>query len=220
MKRILALLMALLVMCSIPYALAEESGAQNAQADEEIIDEALEDEWLEDDEALLDLDESDYNAGLDEMLVEEGDTDEDVLMGAMEVYAWFVLQTLDTDRSLPDSTGEYFRVLDERFNTPESMRDMLDFYFSDEISQSLMDMGVYIEEDGYLYTNDNDNRAIDERITETEMTVASQSDERVEYLVTVNYSEPVEDGLTKESFTYVRELIDGEWRFTTFPFFW
>lgn len=213
----LALFMAL---CFSTAALAQDAPAATPSV------EAIEDveEWLFDEDAWLLEEDEEVDPYLFEELDEDGlavsdslDEVEDILMGAMEVYSWFVLYPLDVDYDKPNAAGDKYQVLDDRFNTMEKLRGFVQMYFSDEITEALFDMGVYAEENGYLYAGD-EGRQIDENIGETEFEVVEETPTRVEYRVTVNYwgGETPE----KEVFTYVQEELDGEWKFTEFPFYW
>ena len=142
---------------------------------------------------------------------------EDTLMSAMEVYSWFVLYPLDVDYDKPNAAGDRYQVLDERFNTMDALRDMVSQYFSDDIVEDLFSMGVYTEEDGYLYTTD-EGRQMDVHIGETEFELTEETDQEKVYTVTVNYWG--EEDNPVEVLTYVQQLIDGQWKFTQFPFYW
>lgn len=180
------------------------------------------DEWLfEEDEF---SDEDFYDEGIfDDIsgeagdMLDEEDTVEDTLLGAMEVYSWFVMQPLDVDLDKPDASGTRFQVLDDRFNTMTQLRGFVSGYFSDELTEELFAMNVYTEEAGFLYTT-TDGRNIDETIGETEFEVIDETSDTVTYSVVVHYwGEGIDE---EEEFTYVRKLIDGQWKFTEFPFFW
>lgn len=220
MKRTLcAFLCALLLAASFVAAFAEPSPTPDTaaveDADEWLFEEDADWQW-EDDE----VDDSFFDDidGEDAEFLDEEDMVEDTLLSAMEVYSWFVLQPLDVDPDKPDETGEYYQVLDERFNTMALLREYVATYFSDEIVDTLFAMNVYKEIDGFLYTT-TEGRNIDENIGETEFTVVDETSNRITYEVSVNYWK--EDGsIQNEVFTYVRELIGDTWRFTTFPFFW
>ncbi len=191
------------------------------------------DEWLyaDDEDAELDYDseygdEDSYDAELaaeddGAPITQVDEDDQEDLLGAMEVYSWFALMPLDYDEDEPNADETKWRVLDERFNTPELMKDMLAFYFSDEIVNELWNSSTnpYEVIDGYLYT-DGEGREMDENIGETGIEVTNKTDDTIKLTATVQYEEPTEDGKTEEGFEYVRKLIDGEWRYTEFPFFW
>ncbi|MGJ4849709.1 DL-endopeptidase inhibitor IseA family protein [Bacillota bacterium Meth-B3] len=217
MKKLLSIVLILCLLLTGVAALAEQDGAQGQ--DEQGETDA--DEWLfeeddagDEDEGGVDLSEFDEIEG-DEPLSEEDEV-EDTLLGAMEVYSWFVLQPLDVDMEKPSVDGTRYQVLDERFNTMDALRSFVSGYFSDELTGELFAMNVYTEENGYLYTTAS-GRNIDEGIGETEFEVAEETADRIVYTVTVHYWD---EATETEKFTYERRLIDGTWRFTVFPFFW
>ncbi len=223
-KKLLALVLALLLLLCLPLpALATEPAPDpgDAAIDEWLYpndeDAAEEDDQLTDEEAQL------AEVGKDGVEPSDGleTEDEDDLLGAMEVYSWFALEPLDVDESLPSPDGTMWRVLDDRFNTKELLLDMLHFYFSEEIVNELWNSSTnpYTEINGYLYTT-GEGREMDERIGETEVSVLSKTDSKVELNVLVHYLEPDEYGTTDESFHYTRELKNDEWQYSEFPFFW
>ena len=218
MKRICSLILALLLLMSLTLvAWAQAAPTPEVAAADDVDDWLFEDDaddW--DTEAEDDVDWDDLEWDDDDML-DTDDTVEDTLFGAMEVYSWFVMQPLDVDPEKPDSAGTHFQVLDERFNTMQLLHDYVSTQFSDAIVEDLFEMNVYVEENGFLYTT-SEGRNIDENIGETEFEVLEETPDKVTYNVTVYYWD-TEDSV-EEEFTYVREHIGGEWKFTEFPFFW
>ncbi|MDL2206816.1 hypothetical protein LJC33_07910 [Eubacteriales bacterium OttesenSCG-928-N13] len=215
-------LLALLLVIMLILSLGTIAMAEVAADDDESMDWVYDDEDEQDAESeMTDEDlaaEDDQDTALSDDIE---DADEADLNGALEVYSWFGLQPLDVDESIADSSGTMWRVLDDRFNTADQMLGELHYYFSDEIVDGLWNSSInpYKEIDGYLYTN-GEGRSIDERIGEVEMVVTSRSDTKIEMDVTVYYSEPDDEGVTEESFHYVRELEGDTWHYTEFPFFW
>ena len=102
----------------------------------------------------------------------------------VEVGSCLCLILMDYDK--PNAAGDRYQVLDERFNTMDALRDMVSQYFSDDIVEDLFSMGVYTEEDGYLYTTD-EGRQMDVHIGETEFELTEETGEEKVYTVTVNY---------------------------------
>ncbi|MEF9895108.1 MAG: hypothetical protein RSA12_05525 [Clostridia bacterium] len=195
--------------------------AQMEEADEWLFDEDVDGDVNWDEEEVEDQFFSDLDGDTTTPMLDEVDAVEETLMGAMEVYSWFMLQPLDVDTSKPDSSGTRYQVLDERFNTMQSLRDFVSSYFSDAIVEQLFSMNLYVEENGLLYTTE-EGRNIDENIGETEFSVTEQTPEREVYSVTVHYwgEDQLDEAGEEEVFTYVRQLIDGQWRFVEFPFYW
>ncbi|MBQ4084986.1 MAG: hypothetical protein IJC54_00245 [Clostridia bacterium] len=147
-------------------------------------------------------------------------TPEQICTAAMEVYSWFALSPLDTDPSLPDSTGLRFRVFDDRLQTADQLRAVVREYFSEEITEMLMGSGVYAEEDGYLYTVPGAGRPIDEAIVSTEYYLFEETDSARTYHAAVFYADETGEISTLEEYTLLMEKIDGKWVFTSFWFFW
>ena len=221
MKKFCLMLLALLTVLALAAGAAAEVLPQATPDVEDVedVEEWLfdEDQWEWDGENDLDLSVFDDLEDEGDVWLDEEDTVEDTLLAAMEVYSWFVLYPLDVNYDKPNAAGDRYQVLDERFNTMSLLRDFVSEYFSEEIVDELFAMGVYTEENGYLYATD-EGRQIDEHIGETEFEVTEETEDKVVYTVTVNYwgSEPPEE----EVFTYVRQLVDGQWKFTEFPFYW
>ena len=220
MNKFFATLLALaLIFTLCAGALAEV--VPQATPDSQEVAEA--DEWLYEEDVLMaeenfDPDLFDDVAQEDADIWDDEDNQvEDTLMSAMEVYSWFVLYPLDVDYDKPNAAGDRYQVLDERFNTMDALRDMVSQYFSDDIVEDLFSMGVYTEEDGYLYTTD-EGRQMDVHIGETEFELTEETGEEKVYTVTVNYWG--EEDNPVEVLTYVQQLIDGQWKFTQFPFYW
>lgn len=222
MKNISSIMLVVFLLTMPFYALAESTAPEMDPAMTESAEDSADADWLYEDDDDTDEDELGAFADIDgsDSVDDFFDSDEDDLMGSMEVYSWFAMEPLDVDESLPDSSGKMHRVLDERFNTKEAMMNLLHFYFSDEIVNELWNSKTnpYTEIDGFLYTA-GEGRSIDERIGETEFAVVSKTDNKIEIDVLVHYIEP-DDGKTEDTFHYVRELINGEWKYTQFPFFW
>lgn len=225
MKKWIALLLALLMIGALSIGALAEVDLDAAELDAEEGDYADDDsEWLfEDDEDLVDdelaiaeLLQGDDGAPITQI----NESDQEDLSGAMEVYSWFAMQPLDIDEAFPSPDGALYRVLDERFNTPELMKNMLSFYFSDEIVSELWNSSVnpYVEIDGFLYT-DGEGRDIDPNIGEVSVEVAEKTDDLIKLTATIEYLEP-EDGKSAETFEYERRFLDGEWKYTVFPFYW
>lgn len=220
MKKQIAVLLALiLALAAYAPALAEPV------ATPDVIDQDDAEDWLFEEDEDWDWSDEDVDDSIFEDLeddnvqyLDEEDLVEDTLLGAMEVYSWFVLQPLDVDPDKPDESGDLFQVLDERYNTMPLLRAYVSSYFSDAIVDELFAMNVYREIDGFLYTT-TEGRNIDENIMETEFFVSEETEDRVTYEVSVNYFSE-DESVKEETFTYVREKINGVWKFTLFPFFW
>lgn len=144
----------------------------------------------------------------------QGDIDE-----ALEVYSWFAMSPLDVDTDVPDESGEYFLVLDDRYCIYNDMDAFIRTYFSDEIATSLWGWETYKNVGGLLYARDEIGRRVDENIMDINCEITEQTDEKMVYEVKVDYLTTDEQPLS-ETYEFVRELIDGNWIYTSFVFYW
>jgi hypothetical protein len=177
-------------------------------------------EWLyaEDantDETLTEATDEDAEESADE---DEPDEDEDLFESALQVYGWFESEPLDVDPEKPSPDGKKFQVLDERLNTLRALEAEVRVHFADAIANKLLNSGVYEEIDGYLYT-DAEDRAIDDSIGETELTVVDRTDDKITYSLAVNHVDADGNVTSTDDLSYVLEQIDGEWKFTEFPYY-
>ena len=150
---------------------------------------------------------------------EEDIVREDIL-SAMEVYAWFVMSPLDIDENVPSPDGETYLVLDETLSQVSLMQERLDEYFSADISEALWSWGTYQDVNGWLYGYAPQDspiaRPVDPDVADAEFWLSEETGTRRVYAAAVyrlSQEEP-------ETLRFVRELIDGRWQFTEFPFFW
>jgi len=207
MKKLTILLAVLLALSSPAVSMAEAAADSGS-------------EWLYEEDANAgdnwsEATDEDAEASLEEDEISE---DEDFFLSALEVYGWFETQPLDVDPGKPSPDGQKYQVLDERLNTLQALDAEVRTYFSDSIANKLLGSGVYEEIDGYLYTAAQD-RSIDESIGETELTVESRTDNRITYILTITRVDEAGNVTSTENLTYVREKIDGAWKFTQFPYF-
>ena len=207
MRKLTILLAVLLVMTSFAVSMAEVMPDPSS-------------EWLYEEDATTgeiwsEATDEDAEDSLEEDEISE---DADFFLSALEVYGWFEAQPLDVDTEKPSSDGKKFQVLDERLNTLRALDAEVRTYFSDSIANKLLDSGVYEEIDGYLYTEAQD-RDIDEALGETELNVESRSDDKITYTLTLTTVDEAGNVTAAEDLTFVREKIDGAWKFTQFPYF-
>jgi hypothetical protein len=207
MKKLIVIL-ALLLALSPAAVLAEQATA------------SPDSEWLYAEDASSSGDLSEATDEDAEASIEEDQTDEDETLfeSALQVYGWFESQPLDVDPEKPSPDGKKFQVLDERLNTQRALDAEVRTYFSDAIANKLLGSGVYEEIDGYLYTGAQD-RAIDESIGETELTVVDRTDDKITYSLAVNHVDADGNVTSTDNLTYVLENIDGTWKFTQFPYY-
>lgn len=119
---------------------------------------------------------------------------------------------------MEEGASEYYRVLDERYNTRLKLAEFALGYFSMEIVTELFDRGLYEERDGVLYVSDR-FEIIDENISSVEYEVAAQGEGWIEYLARVFYLSGTDDAYTRDCI-YRCELDEGRWIFTQFDFYW
>lgn len=208
MKKLIAILVALLALSPAALALAEQTTV-NPDSD-----------WLysEDADTTENWTEATDEDAEDAIEEDETDDDEAFFESALQVYGWFESQPLDVDPEKPSPDGKKFQVLDERLNTMRALDAEVRTYFSDAIANKLLKSGVYEEIDGYLYTDAQD-RTIDETIGETELSVEGRADDKITYALTVNHVDADGNVTSSEDLKYVLEKIDGAWRFTQFPYY-
>ena len=208
MRKLIAILIMMLILSTAAVSHAEEATA------------SPDSEWLYEEDANTDetwteATDEDAEDLLDE---DEPDEDEDLFESALQVYGWFESEPLDVDFEKPSPDGKKFQVLDERLNTQRALDAEVRAHFSDAIANKLLGSGVYEEIDGYLYT-DAEDRAIVETIGETELSVALRTDKKITYSLAVNHVDADGNVTSTDDLTYVLELIDGEWKFTEFPYY-
>lgn len=207
MKKLTILLAVLLALSAFAVSMAEETAGPGS-------------EWLyeEDENSGEDWAEATDEDAEDSLEEDEISEDEAFFLSALEVYGWFEAQPLDVDPEKSSPDGKKFQVLDERLNTLRALDAEVRTYFSDSIANKLLGSGVYEEIDGYLYTGAQD-RFIDEGPGETELNIDSRSDDKITYTLTLTTVDGAGNVTTAEEFTFVREKIDGAWKFTQFPYF-
>ena len=207
MKKLTILLAVLLALSAFAVSMAEETAGPGS-------------EWLyeEDENSGEDWAEATDEDAEDSLEEDEISEDEAFFLSALEVYGWFEAQPLDVDPEKSSPDGKKFQVLDERLNTLRALDAEVHTYFSDSIANKLLGSGVYEEIDGYLYTGAQD-RFIDEGPGETELNIDSRSDDKITYTLTLTTVDGAGNVTNAEEFTFVREKIDGAWKFTQFPYF-
>ncbi len=207
MKKLTILLAVLLALSAFAVSMAEETADPGS-------------EWLYEEDANIGEDwaEATDEDAEDSLEEDEISEDEAFFLSALEVYGWFEAQPLDVDPEKSSPDGKKFQVLDERLNTLRALDAEVRTYFSDSIANKLLDSGIYEEIDGYLYTGAQD-RFIDEGLGETELNIDSRSDDKITYTLTLTTVDEAGNVTAAEEFTFVREKIDGAWKFTQFPYF-
>ncbi len=150
-----------------------------------------------------------------------------LLSEAMLAYQCFVQFSLKVDQTLTGEVeidGRSMRpVIDARFSSMEDLRAYAERYFSDEICDSLLAEGHYLEWEGKLYS-DNFDYLIDPTIAEVTYVETGRDEGEVRYEARVTRvsldGEGNETSRTQETYEYICQKIDRGWVFTTFPYFW
>lgn len=219
MKRSLALILLLAVALFFGASAIGEEEFDGWDDAAEVVEEWPEEgDWTDDDFA--DEDEPADDAQWEDENAFGDDSDpQNVWLAAMEVYSWFTIQPLDVDPEAPNADGTKWKVLDERFPTMEALEDIAHFYFCDVIVDELLSYELYEEIDGVLYATD-EGRAVDDTMTDADVMISERTDTKHVLEVTVQYAEPDADGQESETFTFIREMVDGDWQYTAFPFYW
>ena len=152
---------------------------------------------------------------------ESGFQAQKVIGEALNVYSLFISSAPKFDRTNAyDYDGVvYYKVTDSSLDTMAKLTEYISDYFSEEIVQSLVNIGRYIEVDGCLYTIDVSNSTAFAIVGEKYKTV-DRSDSAEHYEVEVlqdNNADGKAD--SKETYKFVREKIDGKFVFTRFPYY-
>lgn len=101
-----------------------------------------------------------------------------------------------------------YRVADPAFDTMEKLRAYVSGYFSDEITQSLLNVGIFTESEGKLYAVDVSMRTSEPGAPHVEVTEKTDTLER--YRLTIGSD-------TQKVYEYVyAKQDDGGWVFTRF----
>lgn len=139
---------------------------------------------------------------------------------AMGVYAWFTIWPLagDLEQPLEEGVSEFYRVLDERYDTRLKLAEFALQYFSMEIVTGLFDRGLYQEAEGVLYVSDRFCIA-DENISAVTFELAEQGEDWIVYRANVSYLEGTDEAHVR-AYDYRCEQTGGQWVFTEFAFYW
>ncbi len=101
-----------------------------------------------------------------------------------------------------------YRVSEPQFATMEKLHAYLNGYFSDDISQRLLNIGIFTEIDGKLYAIDAAMRS--PKDADLQVTVTEKTDTAEHYRLTVK-------GETEKTYDFVyAKQKDGKWVFTHF----
>lgn len=145
----------------------------------------------------------------------------ELIESAMQVYGWFEMVPLKVnyeDKKQVDGMDLY-KVEDERYNTHEKLDNYLRTIFSSDIVDKLWDKNIYKDIDGYLYCADG-GRGANNFIEDVKYDVSQKSDKKIVYNATVTYSQDSGETENPKVFEFVREKVNDNWVFTSFPYFW
>jgi len=148
-----------------------------------------------------------------------GETPEEIILSAMEIFSWFTIWPLDVDPELCAEDGSVWRVADETLCNNETMMGLLNDTFSEEIVDEMLAYEVYTVINGMLYGTSG-GRPIDPNISWVEYEETYSDEFEIIYTATVHYYGEGENGVEPDVFEFIRQQIDEKWVFTQFPFFW
>ena len=147
----------------------------------------------------------------------------------------FVQVSIPADNESGENIINYYRVNDPNYPTLQSFIDDLRNHFSEEIVQSLLDRGYYIEQDGVFYTG-HGARGSNISFRDVQYEIDSQTTDKVIFKATARYikdssifekTEEEWDAINWEEieydiqeFLYTYEKTNDKWVFTTFVLFY
>lgn len=144
----------------------------------------------------------------------EVDSPKTIITEANKVYSRFETDPFEYDEEhfIEIDGKKYYRVLYSNLNTESDMRSYLKNYFSDEITDSLINNGVYKKgDDGYLYTDGigiEEDKGFDFENAEYSIDEAGENEYR--------YSVKVENDGNIITFNFYYAKINGKWVFIEF----
>ena len=148
------------------------------------------------------------------------------LADGMEAFGWFNFGGLKCDyedTKTAENGWTYYHVTDPRFPDYQSFLDYLGDIFSQEIVEELMGDRLFEDFDGKLYSLDG-ARGSNILVGDVVYSTKSADENKIVYLAEVTYiKDPAQDPPQVdrvEEYEFVRELKDGKWLFTAFPFFY
>lgn len=155
------------------------------------------------------------------------ETSVDSLLPAMDAYGWFNGMPLSysTEESYSDTQGIYYPVT-ERFDTYSDLNNYIRTVFSPEISNHLLNNGVYKDIDGRLCVNPNLSTTTQENTTSVihkeVFTITTQTADRLEYVASVTYVSQTdfENVTGVYDYQFICENFDGQFLFTTFEYYY
>lgn len=152
-------------------------------------------------------------------------SEEEVLLAydrAVEAWDWFFHKPLPgSGERVQVGDRAYWKVSSTRVETMEDLRSHLRRLFSQELTERLLDMDaptpLYLELQGALYVRENAGRARDRSKGSQQIQVERETDTSYSVNVTVDLLD--EDSVTVvglEFWSFLYELVDDQWVFTSF----
>lgn len=153
-------------------------------------------------------------------------TAEELITRAMEIYGWFALGGMplsENSRTLMNPATQredfYQQVDSPYFSTYAQMKEYLSHYFSADIVKSLVDeYPMFQEVDGILYMIPA-GRGADIFVESVAFSTDEVSDTMAKLSATVTYAAESGEKENPKVFSFTYEKINGEWVFTTFPYY-
>ena len=152
---------------------------------------------------------------------------EEIFQSAWHIHGMFsMIQSVDWQDYIRVNEMTYFRVIGE--SAPENITQLqllLREHFSSELTYEIMNLygfPIHIEHNDALYAVTTGERG-SWRASIDEIQLVEQTDTLKLYHLTLLGGEWYRTAFTEpldEIHIFTRELIDGRWVFTTFPFYW
>ena len=153
------------------------------------------------------------------------DTDANaVLAPAVKLFDYFYQFCLPVDENISQEVNgkTYYKVDFETYPTYQSLSDKIYATFSQEIGDQLFAQGHYIDIDGALYADNYDNQdKMDPNITNVSYILSEEQNKIIHYKAIVSYLPAESNGAPEmKEYYYDYELVDDQWLFTRFEYFW
>lgn len=139
---------------------------------------------------------------------------------ASEASNWFLVMSLPTDPNISgqyNGEKDYYKVL--KYKNLKELKTYISSLFSEQLVDEFINMGIYVEIDGGLYSRNGARGADITKGNEINYEYKSESDKKIILTVEVELLDSNDlnkvIGTEKHDFTY--ELIGSNWVFTTFP---
>lgn len=144
---------------------------------------------------------------------------------AYTVYEWFDMEPLAVETDDEGNVAFYTvgdndyceKVTDANITSMDDLKAAVEKYFSADICDTLLNGGMYMEDNGVLYEIAADRGADITKGDVLSKTVTASSDTSITYTVTVETIDTDTGEATgSEDIDYLYEYVDGQWLFTSF----